>query len=77
MSESDDKWMTLAEVAIKIRMTQDYVRRQCVRGRLRATKLGNRWRIERASVEEFMAGEIPAARERDTSRTARQQREAS
>ncbi|WP_377324984.1 helix-turn-helix domain-containing protein [Pimelobacter simplex] len=49
------EWLTVAEVAARIRMSEDYVARQCRFGRLRATKLGHARRISRDAVDEFMS----------------------
>lgn len=59
------EYLTTDEVAEIIRKTVDYVQRQCKNGNLRATKLGNDWRIHRASVDAFMSpGTTPATRTR-------------
>lgn len=50
------KWMTTAEVAETIRMSENYVSRMCDSGQLRAKKLGNQWRISDEALAEFMAG---------------------
>lgn len=68
------EYLTTSEVADQIRMTAEYVARQCKAGRIRAVKLGDEWRIPRDAVAEFMSGSVPAARVR---LTARQKRRAS
>lgn len=52
---TDHEYLTTDEVAEIIRKHRDYVSRQCALGNLRAKKLGNDWRIHRASVDAFMA----------------------
>lgn len=49
------KWLTTAEVAETIRMTENYVSRLCDSGQIRAKKLGNQWRISDEALGEFMA----------------------
>lgn len=48
------KWLTVAEVATTIRMTEDYVTRLCKSKQIRAKKLGNQWRISDTALEDFM-----------------------
>lgn len=50
------KFLTTAEVAETIRMTENYVSRLCDSGQIRAKKLGNQWRISDEALAEFMAG---------------------
>lgn len=50
------KWLTTAEVAETIRMSENYVSRLCDAGQIRAKKLGNQWRISDVALDEFMAG---------------------
>jgi len=66
------EWLTVAEVAAEIRMSEEYVARQCRLGRLRATKLGHAWRISRDALDEFMAA--PAVPTPRPGRSARQLR---
>lgn len=47
-------WLTAREVAEQIKLTEDYVTRQCAAGLLAAAKVGNVWRIDQADVDEFM-----------------------
>lgn len=62
---TDHEYLTTAEVAEIVRKSGDYVARQCALGNLRAKKLGNDWRIHRASVEAFMSqGTTPPTRVR-------------
>lgn len=64
-------WLNTAEVGELLRKTPEWVARQCHSGALRATKLGNDWRIEESAVAEFMSGPVPAARKRLTARQLR------
>lgn len=57
-------WLTTREVAEEIKKSENYVSRQCNAGNLRATKLGNEWRISREALDEFMGGTVPPARPR-------------
>jgi excisionase family DNA binding protein len=59
------EYLNTQEVAEIIRMSNDYVSRQCALGNLRAKKLGTEWRIRRSEVERFMAaGVTPPTRVR-------------
>jgi excisionase family DNA binding protein len=56
-------YLNTTEVATIMRKSPDYVARQCKAGHLKATKLGNDWRIHRTAVDAFMGlGAIPATR---------------
>lgn len=50
------KFLTTAEVAETIRMSENYVSRMCDSGQIRAKKLGNQWRISEEALAEFMSG---------------------
>lgn len=59
----EPEYLTTAEVAAKLRKTVDYVARQCAAKNLKATKLGNEWRIHRDDFARFMGGgQAPATR---------------
>lgn len=47
-------YMTADEVAAELRMSGDWVRRQCKAGVIPATKLGREWRISPADLTAFM-----------------------
>jgi excisionase family DNA binding protein len=65
-------WLNTDEAAAIIRKSRDYVARQCKAGAIRATKLGNDWRIHRSALEAFMGlDEIPATRPNRERRVAR------
>lgn len=65
-------YLTTAEVAAELRMSEDYVARQCAAGRLAATKLGNQWRITDAALAAFMsAGKVEPTRIRQSARQRR------
>lgn len=49
------EYLTVTEVAKRIRMSADYVSRKCNEGAIRAAKLGNTWRIPADAVDEFLA----------------------
>lgn len=66
-------WLTVAQVAEQIGMTEDYVARQCKAGVLKGKKLGNQWRVHVASLEAFMLDDTPAPPTRQRL-SARQQR---
>ena len=66
------EYLTTDEVAAVIRKSPDYVARQCKAGQIKATKLGNDWRIARTALDEFMSGGKAAPTR--TRLTARQQR---
>lgn len=74
--EAGTAYLTVDEVAAEIRMSVDYVRRQCANGAIKAKKLGTEWRITPAALAAFMGdGEkAPATRKR---LSARQMRRAS
>lgn len=46
--------LTVPEVADQLRMSERYVRRQLEAKALRGVKLGNKWRITQAAVDEFL-----------------------
>jgi excisionase family DNA binding protein len=48
------KFLTTAEVAETIRMSENYVARMCDAGQIKAKKLGNQWRISDAALDDFM-----------------------
>lgn len=53
----EPEYLTTDEFAARIRMTPEYVRRQCKAGKIpNAKRLGKEWRIHRSSVEQFMSG---------------------
>ena len=57
------EYLTTVEVAAEIRMSKDYVARQCKAGAIAATKVGKEWRITREALDTFMArGKAPATR---------------
>lgn len=66
-------YLRTAEVAEIIRMSEEYVARQCAAGNLRAKKLGTEWRISEDDLALFMSAPEPAPSPR-VGRTARQRR---
>lgn len=65
-------WLTVPEVAERIKMSEEYVSRVCKSGKLRAVKLGRAWRIAEHDLEAFMTpSDTPPPRDR---RSARQRR---
>lgn len=66
-------YLTAAEAAAIIGMTEDYVTRQCKARVIKGKKLGNTWRIPLANLEAFMLDEAPAPATRQRL-SARQQR---
>lgn len=66
-------WLNTLEAAERVRMTPDYIARQCKSGALKAKKLGTEWRISDAALEAFMAGTgtAPPARKRLSARQMR------
>lgn len=72
-AELTSPWLTTAEVAALIRTDDEYVRRQCKNGALKATKLGTGWRIHRDAVDQFMAAPagVPPTRKRTSARQKR------
>ncbi len=57
-----DTFLTVREVAEKIRMTEDYVTRVCNSQELKGVKLGNVWRISPEALDEFMTPRPVAAK---------------
>jgi excisionase family DNA binding protein len=56
-------YLTTEEAAAEIRMSADYVARQCKAGVVKATKVGREWRIHRTALDAFMGiKEAPATR---------------
>lgn len=74
---SDDELdlLTTAEVAEILRKDRDYVSRQCKAGAIKAKKLGDEWRISRAALRAFLAGD-PVTPPTRTRLSARQRRRA-
>jgi len=76
-------YLSVEQVAAEIGVDEEYVRRQCKAGVIRAKKLGNKWRIHPDDLAAFMrpGGDAdraaPAAQKRDKKLSARQQRKAS
>lgn len=69
---TEPEFLTTAEVGAVIRMSADYVARQCNAGNLRAKRLGKDWRIRRSDLDAFMSGDpAPAARQRLSARQMR------
>lgn len=66
-------YLTTVEAGQVIGMTPDYVARQCKAGHIKAKKLGTGWRIHRAALEQFMAGDVeaPVTRKRLSARQMR------
>jgi len=52
---------TIDEVAKRLKLTPDTVRDWCLKGKLRASKLGRIWRIDAVVLEELMRGTTPEA----------------
>lgn len=71
---STRSWLTVREVAEQIKLTEDYVTRQCSAGLLGGAKIGNVWRIEQADVDEFMARRRPPQADPGERLTAAQRR---
>jgi len=68
-----DVYLTVPEVAERIRESQDTVRRRCLAGQIRATKLGNSWRIAESDLALFMSGvRVGTPRKRLTKRQREQ-----
>jgi hypothetical protein len=65
------KYLNTAEVGEILRKTPEWVAQQCKAGNLRATKLGNDWRIDETALVAFMSGPVPTARKRLSARQAR------
>lgn len=55
-----DGLLTVKEVAILLRVSDESVYRLCRKGRLGATRVGGLWRIPRESVDKLLAnGQVP------------------
>ena len=50
--------LTIDEAAERLKLTSDTVRDWCLKGKLRASKLGRIWRIDAAALEELMRGAV-------------------
>lgn len=48
------EYLTVPEVATVLKMSQEWVRRQCHAGAIPATKVGRAWRIEAGEVDIFV-----------------------
>jgi len=53
-------WLDTVEAGELMRMSRDYVARQCALGNIRAKRLGREWRIARAELERFMESGVKA-----------------
>jgi excisionase family DNA binding protein len=51
--------LTIDEAAERLKLKSDTVRDWCLKGKLRASKLGRIWRIDAAALEELMRGQRP------------------
>lgn len=59
------EYLNTVEAGAVIRMSPDYIARQCKAKALAATKVGKEWRISRESLDAFMSrGQAPATRVR-------------
>ncbi|MEO6604323.1 MAG: helix-turn-helix domain-containing protein [Aeromicrobium sp.] len=73
-----DTFLTVREVAEKIRMTEDYVTRVCNSQDLKGVKLGNVWRISPEALDAFMTPRpvaktaTPDAEQRPSGKVARE-----
>ena len=61
--ESLDELLLPAEVARILRVTVRTVERYCKEGKIRAVKIGRRWRIPRSCLEEFLKTERSNAKQ--------------
>jgi len=59
MTTAETTWLTADEVAAQIRVTREFVQRQCAAGELKAKKVGHEWRISQSAVDAFMSGDKP------------------
>jgi excisionase family DNA binding protein len=50
--------LTIDEAAERLKLKSDTVRDWCLKGKLRASKLGRIWRIDAAALEELMRGVV-------------------
>lgn len=68
--DSEVEYLNSDEAAAIIRMSPEYVRRQCKAGRIPATKLGKEWRITPQAIQQFMAPgqSVQSPRQRLTAR---------
>lgn len=69
---SESPWLTTEEAAAYLRVSADYIRRQCAKGTIPARLIGGRngWLITREALDAFMspAGPAPVARSRRRAR---------
>lgn len=60
---TETPWLLTEEVAAFLRVDREWVSRQCAKGALKATKLGQHWRIHRDDLDAFMGqGQIQTPR---------------
>jgi excisionase family DNA binding protein len=67
---SDDPWLTVEQIAERLQMHPDTIRRFLREGRLRGYRLTRRagWRVRASEVDRFVTGELKSDDERNESR---------
>ena len=60
------RFLTVAQVAEELAVSESTVGTMIRAGRLKAVKVGGRWRVERAKLEEFILEEYASRPERGT-----------
>jgi len=52
-------WLTTTEAAEQLRVSKEFVARQCQAGEIKAKKVGHEWRISQTALDTFMDGPEP------------------
>ncbi|MNS65686.1 Helix-turn-helix domain protein [compost metagenome] len=65
MAPDEQDWLTPAEVAQRLKVNEQSVRRWLREGRLRGSLLGRVWRVSPAALGEFMKAHEPAPEKED------------
>jgi len=51
----DENWISIADAALRLRVSYNTLHRLALIGVVTAERIGGRWRIDRQSVEEYVA----------------------
>jgi len=55
----EDKWLTIDELALYLKMGKTKLYGMVQRGKIPASKVGNQWRCNRQEIDEWMKSQRP------------------